>query len=257
MNKDTLRQIIVVVAVVLTLAVNGLAGTTVINGKTTGQVSDGIPALFTPAGYVFSIWGVIYLGLIAFAIYQALPAQRENQRLRSIGYPFALSCLVNMAWLFFWQFEILPVTIVLMLALLGSLIWIYLRLDVNHTRVSRGEYWTTHVPFGIYLGWITVATIANASALLYRLGWTTGGLGISGAAWTVIMLAAAVLIAAAMSFTRRDIAFLAVLVWAFVGIAVKQAGTPAVVYAAYSAAAVVALLAVAGPVLRGRAKASS
>ena len=252
MNKDTLRQIVNVVAVVLTIAVNGLASTTLLNGKTTGQVSDGIPALFTPAGYVFSIWGLIYLGLLAFAVYQALPSQRENPRLRSVGYIFALSCLANMAWLVFWQYEILPVTIVLMLVLLGSLIAIYLRLDVNRTRVPAGERWAVHVPFSIYLGWITVATIANAAALLYRLGWTEGGLGISGVAWTVSVLVVAVAIAAAMSLTRGDVAYLLVLVWAFAGIAVKQTGAPTVVIAAWAAAAAVVVLAVAGFALRGR-----
>jgi hypothetical protein len=251
-NKDTLRQIVNAVAVVLTIAVNGLASTTLLNGKTTGQVSDGIPALFTPAGYVFAIWGVIYLGLIAFAVYQALPSQRENPRLRSIGYIFALSCLANVAWLVFWQYEILPVTIVLMLVLLGSLIAIYLRLNVNRTQVPAGERWTVHVPFSIYLGWITVATIANASALLYRLGWSTGGLGISAAAWTVIVLVAAVAIAAAMSLTRGDLAYLVVLVWAFIGIAVKQTGSPTVVIASGAAAAAVVVLGAVGLVLRLR-----
>ena len=211
MNKDIVRQIVIVVALVLTIAVNGLAGTTVLNGQTTGEVSDKIPAFFTPAGYVFSIWGLIYLGLIVYAIYQALPAQRENPRLRSIGYLFVLSCLTNAAWLVFWQYEVLLVTILLMLVLLGSLIAIYLRLDVNRSRVAAGERWAVHVPFSIYLGWITVATIANVSAFLYRSGWSTGGLGISGEAWTVIMLATAVVIAAAISLRRGDLAYLAVL----------------------------------------------
>jgi len=251
-NKDTLRQIVNVVAVVLTIAVNSLASTTLLNGKTTGQVSDGIPALFTPAGYVFAIWGVIYLGLLAFAVYQALPSQRENPRLRGIGYIFALSCLANMVWLVFWQYEILPVTIVLMLVLLGSLIAIYLRLGTGREPAVLAERLAVRLPFSIYLGWITVATIANAAALLYRLGWTAGGLGISGEAWTVIMLVAAVAIAAAMSLTRGDVAYLLVLVWAFVGIAVKQTGAPTVVIAAWAAAAAVAVLVVVGVVLRGR-----
>ncbi len=252
MKTVSLRQIVNVVAVIATIGVNSLASTTILNGQTTGEVSDKIPALFTPAGYVFSIWGVIYLGLIAFAVYQALPSQRDNPRLARIGYLFALSCLANIAWLFFWQYEILPVTIVLMLVLLGSLIAIYLRLNINRTRVPAVEYWTVDIPFSIYLGWITVATIANAAALLYWLGATQSFLGISAVAWTVVMLAAAVVIAAAMSVTRGDVAYLLVLVWAFIGIAQKQTGTPTVVYAAWIAAGLVVLLLVVGVVLRRR-----
>jgi hypothetical protein len=257
MNKDVVRQVVVIVAVLLTIAVNGLAGSTeLIGGQNTAAVSNNIPALFTPAGYVFSIWGVIYLGLIAYAIFQALPAQRENPRLRRIGYLFVLSCAANMAWLLLWQYEILPVTIVLMLALLGSLIAISLRLGTGRTAAPLAERLTVRLPFSVYLGWISVATIANAAAVLYRAGWASGGLGLSGQAWTVVMLGAAVVIAALMSYFRGDVAYLAVLVWAFVGIARNSlpqfAGATLVTTASWVAAGLVAVLAVAGYALRAR-----
>ena len=96
------------------------------------------------------------------------------------------------------------------------------------------------VPFSVYLGWITVATIANVSQLLFVLGW--GGWGIAPITWTIIMLAAAVVIAALMAVTWRDVAYLAVLVWAVIGIALKHGATPAVSLAAWAAAAIIALL---------------
>jgi benzodiazapine receptor len=240
MKKDTLRQVVNVVAVVATIVVNGLANVLPLNGQTTGEVSDRFQVYFVPAGYVFSIWSLIYLGLLAFAAYQALPAQRENPRLRRVGYLFALSCVANVAWLFLWHYEVFPLTLVAMLALLLLLIATYLRLEVGRAQVSAAETWLARIPFSIYLGWITVATIANATSLLDYLNWS--GWGISPEAWTVVMLVAGTGIAAAVGLTRGDVAYMLVIVWAFVGIAVKHAGTPVVAIAAWATAAVVAAM---------------
>jgi benzodiazapine receptor len=246
MKKDTLRQAVNVLAVVATIAINGLANALPLNGKTTGEISDRFQVYFVPAGYVFSIWGLIYLALLAFAIYQALPAQQENPRLRRVGYLFAASCLANVAWLFLWHYEVFPLTLVAMVALLLSLIAIYLWLEIGRAHVSAAEKWLAHVPFSIYLGWITVATIANATSLLDYLNW--GGWGISPEVWTVIMLVAGTAIAAAVGLPRGDVAYMLVIVWAFVGIAVKHAGTPVVAIAAWVTAAVVAVMLVVGAV---------
>jgi hypothetical protein len=249
MKKDTVRQILVIVATVATIVVNALASTLPLNNLTTGEISDRFQVYFVPAGYVFSIWGLIYLWLIAYSIYQALPAQRENPRLRRTGYLYVLSALANMAWLFLWHYELFLLTIVVMLALLGLLIAIYLRLGTGQAGASAGETWAVRVAFSIYLGWITVATVANATSLLDYLGW--GGWGIAPAAWAVIMLVAATAIAAAMSLTRGDIAYIAVIVWAFAGIALKHAGTPLVAITAWVMAAIAALtLAVGVPRVR-------
>jgi len=209
-NRNTLRQAVNVVAVIATLIVNGLASALPLNGLTTGEISDRFQVYFVPAGYVFSIWGVIYLGLILFAIYQALPAQRDNPRLARVGYLFVLNCVANTAWLFLWHYEQFAWTIVAMLTLLGSLIAIYLRLGIGRVAVAPAERWLVHTPFSIYLGWITVATIANATSLLDYWGW--GGWGLADTLWAVIMLAAGVAIAAAMRLTRRDVAYVLVLV---------------------------------------------
>jgi hypothetical protein len=240
MNKNIIRQILVVLATLATIAVNGLANALPINGLQTGEISDRFEVYFVPAGYVFSIWGLIYLGLLAYSIYQALPAQRENPSLQKIGYLYIWSCVANIAWLLLWHYLIFPLTVVAMLAILGLLITIYLLLDIGKSRVSNAEKWLTHIPFSIYLGWITVATIANVTSLLDYLAW--GGWGVSPEVWTVLMLLAAVVISGIMSFTRGDIAYSLVLIWAFVGIAVKHQDTSVVAASAWVSALLVGLL---------------
>lgn len=218
--KDTLRQVLVVLAVIGTLIVNGLANSLPLGGVTTAQVSDQFQVYFVPAGYVFSIWGLIYLGLIAYAVYQALPSQRENPRLRRIGYPFIIGSLANIVWLFMWHYQLFPLTLVFMLILLAMLIVTFLNLGTGRAQVSQAETWAVRVPFSVYLGWITVATIANVTDLLYY--WKWDGFGISGQTWALILFAAVLVIAGLMSLTRRDIAYSLVIVWALAGIAVKQ-----------------------------------
>jgi benzodiazapine receptor len=237
MNRDTLRQVLVIIAAFATIIFNIAANALPLNGLNTGELSDRFDIFFVPAGYVFSIWGLIYLGLIAYAIYQVLPGQRENPRLRSIGYLFILSCLANIAWLFLWHYEVFEFTLIAMGVLLLSLIAIYLRLDIGRGEVSNAEKWAVHVPFSIYLGWITVATIANTTQLLYYLGWN--GWGISAEIWAVIMLAAGVIISAIMSLTRADIAYSLVLVWAYIGIAIQHNDTPLVANSALIAAGLI------------------
>jgi hypothetical protein len=240
MNRDTLRQWLVLIAAIGTIIFNVLANALPLNGLNTGEISDRFQVFFVPAGYVFSIWGLIYLGLIAYGIYQVLPAQRENPRLRRVGYLFLLSCLANVAWLFLWHYEVFEFTLVAMLVLLFSLIAIYLRLEIGLESVTSGEKWAVQIPFSIYLGWISVATIANVTQLLYYLDW--GGWGIAPEVWAVIMLAAGVIISALMSLTRRDIAYSLVLVWAYIGIAQKQSETALVATSALIATGLILLV---------------
>src|SRR5512134_2462313 len=133
--KDTIRQILVIMSIAATITINVLANALPINGLNTGQISDRFQVYFVPAGYVFSIWGVIYLGLIAFAIFQALPSQRENPRLRAAGWWISLGGLANSAWIFLWHYEQFPLTLIAMLVLLGTLIVTYLRLDIGRSAV--------------------------------------------------------------------------------------------------------------------------
>ena len=249
-TNDLLRQVMVVVATIATLVVNYLANGLPLNGQTTAQISDRFQVFFVPAGYVFAIWGLIYIGLVAYTVFQALPAQRENPALRRTGWLYVLSCALNSSWIFAWHYNLFPLSLLLMVGLLATLIAIYLLLGIGRAEVPAAERWLVHLPFSIYLGWITVATIANATDVLYDLGWD--GWGIGGETWAVILLAVATLIAAAVLLTRRDIAYAAVIVWAFAGIAVKQSGSPMVATAAGVAAVVVAVLAVASLLLPGR-----
>jgi benzodiazapine receptor len=239
MNNDRIRQILVVVAVLAMIAVNIAANALPINGQNTGEISDRFDVYFVPAGYVFSIWGLIYLGMLAYAVYQGLPAQAQNPALRRIGYLFVFSSLVNIAWIFAWHYNLVALSVLIMITLLGLLLAIYLRLDIGRVQVEPAMKWLVHVPFSIYLGWITVATIANITDWLYVIQWS--GFGISPQMWAVIIL-----VGGAMSFTRGDVAYSAVLIWSFVGIALKHQDTPLVSYAAWIAAVVTAILMILG-----------
>lgn len=242
MSKDTIRQYTNLFSVILALAVNILASTLPLNGQNTGEISDRFQVLFVPAGYVFAIWGVIYLGWTAFIIFQFQTPQKESPRLKRLGYLFAISNVANAAWLFCWHYNLFGLSVLVMLTLLGLLIASYLRLDVNRSSVMLVEYWSVDVVFSVYLGWITVATVANISDWLYLVEWN--GFGISAQSWAVIMLTIASLLGLAMALTRRDAGYLSVLVWAFIGIAVKQTFAPLVVVSAWIAAALMLGLAI-------------
>ncbi len=239
-KNATIRQITIIVTLILMITVNILANALPINGLDTGEISDSFDVFFVPAGYVFSIWGLIYVALIAFTIYQALPSQKDNPRITRAALPVVIGNLANTAWIFAWHYEQFALSMLIMVILLISLIWTYQSLGVRQARVSRGEFWAVQVPFSIYLGWITVATVANATSLLDYLNW--GALGIAPQTWAAIMLAVASVIATAMAITRRDAAYLAVLVWAFVGIAVKFPNEPLVNASAWIAAGYSAVL---------------
>lgn len=150
--KDSLRQLTNLITVIIALTVNILASTLPLNGQNTGEISDRFQVYFVPAGYVFAIWGVIYLGWIAFTIFQFRPSQKESPRLQRLGYLFALSNIANAAWLFSWHYNLFGLSVLIMLTLLGLLITSYLRLNVNGSSVSRAERWSVDIPFSIYLG---------------------------------------------------------------------------------------------------------
>jgi hypothetical protein len=253
--KDIVRQVAVLLSTLAVIVVNGLANALPLNGLNTGEISDRFDVYFVPAGYVFSIWGLIYLALLGYSIYQALPAQRENPRLQRIGWLYVLSCAANVAWLFLWHYEVFEITIVAMGALLVLLIAIYLILGTGRSRVSTTETWLVRVPFSIYLGWITVATIANVTSLLDYLNWN--GWGISAEAWAVIMLLVSALLTAIVSLTRGDVAYVLVIVWALVGIYAKHPTVTAVATASLLMAVLLLLtLAVSVPRTRRRLRGS-
>jgi len=226
MSRITGQQVINILALICALVMNSLANSLPLNGQTTGEISDRFPILFVPDGYVFSIWGLIYIALIAFVIYQALPAQRDNPRLQAIFCWFVVSNLANILWLFFWHFEFFPLSLLAMTVILVSLLMIYYILRVNKPKISKTERWLVNAPFSLYLGWISVATIANVSQVLYISGWS--GWGFNAIAWTIIMLVVAAGLALLMFTIEDDYIYGLVIIWAVIGIAVKQAYVPVI-----------------------------
>jgi benzodiazapine receptor len=217
-----------ILAFILTVLVNGLAGsTTLIGGKTTADISDLYPTLLTPAGYVFAIWGIIYILLGAFVIYQARRSQKEAVYQKRISWLFVASSLLNITWLFLWQNEILSLSVVIMFLLLASLITIYLRLNIGKAKVPSREKLAVHLPFSVYLGWITIASIANVAAFLVSINWD--GFGISQETWAILIIIVALLISLVVVATRKDVAYALVIIWALVGIAAKQSSNPNIV----------------------------
>ena len=162
------------------IVVNALANALPINNKTTGALSDQYPNLFVPAGLTFSIWGLIYVLLAVFVVYSMISVLKTDAKrpfINNIGILFFLTCIANIGWIFAWHYQILPLSMLLMIILLACLIAIYVRLSIGKSDAANQEKYLVHLPFSLYLGWITVATIANATALLVDAHWNTFGLG--------------------------------------------------------------------------------
>lgn len=230
-------KILVAASYLVMVLVNGLAVYLPINGIDTGAVSDAYPNLFAPAGSTFAIWGLIYLLLAASVLYQTVlnkhPAQSELSY-KYTGTLFFISSLANSAWIFAWHYLQMPLTVLLMLVLLICLILI------NHqtakATLSKKEVIFMQIPFSIYFGWITVATIANVTVLLVSLGWR--GVVLPETLWTIAVLLVGILIGIAVMFKNRDAAYGLVLIWAYAGILNKHllpegfnGQYPAVIYA--------------------------
>jgi len=243
LSRQVFFQAINIVAFIVTVVVNGVAGsTTLLNGMTSADVSDMYPTLVTPAGFTFAIWGIIYTFLLLFVVYQALPKNRDKPFLSKIGLFFGLSSVCNVCWLLLWHYDLITYSLVLMFALLASLILVYRRLDIGRATVSLKEMVFVHLPFSVYLGWISIATIANVSVALTAVGWDRWG--IEAATWAVTIICVALLLSFAMLATRKDIMFCFVVVWALTGILVQQSAHESIVLA--SEIGIVLLLAAIG-----------
>lgn len=213
------------------VAVNALANILPINGQTTGEISNKLEVLFTPAGYVFGIWGLIYFLLFIWSFMQ-FPASRRDLPVYKKATPlYVLSSVLNISWILLWHYEFFLLTVLVMIGLLLTLIALY------HTiQKEQPSYWEI-APFSVYLGWISVATIANISYYFKSIGWD--GFGLSDMAWTMIMLVVAAILAIAFLRKNEDPIYPLVFVWALIGIGVKNADTHhSVSYFAYALAAV-------------------
>jgi translocator protein len=229
------RFMVNLIATILVVTVNALANILPINGQTTGEISNKLEVLFTPAGYVFGIWGFIYFLLFIWSFMQ-VPASRRDLPIYQKATPlYVLSSVLNISWILLWHYEFFLLTVIVMLGLLITLIALY------HTiKKEQPSFWEI-VPFSVYLGWISVATIANISYYLKYIGWD--GFGLSDMAWTIIMLVVAAILAIAFLRKNEDPIYPLVFAWALIGIGVKNAENyHSVSYLAYSIAAVILIV---------------
>lgn len=240
-QKVTIVQRIALISFLIMVGVNALANILPINGVTTGEVSDSFPNLFAPAALTFSIWGLIYLLLAAYTLYLLGFFRGDTFTIYSTGRDllvktglfFIVSSLANAAWIVSWHFFRIQLSMVFMVAILICLIVI---MEVNRGyRLSSREKLYIKLPFSIYFGWITVATIANFTVLLVSLGWNRFGL--SEVTWTIIMIIIGMLIGIGFALRNTDVPYLLVLVWAYSGILLKHVSGngfdgqyPAVIY---------------------------
>src|SRR5688572_7967780 len=168
--NEKIRQILVPIATIGVIFVNYLAGTGRINNVTPEVISGKYPTIITPAGYAFAIWSLIYLGMIGFSIYQLLPSQTDNPRFRAIRTVYILNCVANCAWIYLWHHEMIVAALGVIFLLLATLIYINIKLQNTETAT---EMLLSKIPFSIYFGWVTVASILNATIALVYLGVST------------------------------------------------------------------------------------
>jgi hypothetical protein len=214
------HRVIHFIVFILMVGVNYLANALPINGITTGELSDLYPNLFVPAGITFAIWGLIYLLLFGFVLYPfgVFGNVKSFETIQAISPWFIVSSLANMAWVFLWHYQWVGISVVVMLVLLISLIVI--RQKLQNMSLSKKEQFFLRLPFSIYFGWITIATIANITTFLVSIGWD--GFGIREEIWTVIVLLVGLVIGALTTWKLQDIAYGGVILWAYVGILVKH-----------------------------------
>ncbi len=232
---------------ILVIVVNALANILPINGMNTGQISGFYPNYFVPAGFTFGIWGIIYFLLIGFVITSfVIVFGKSNDAMiatvQSISFPFQITCLLNAGWIIAWHYLQLGLSVVIMIALLVFLIKIFSRIKNQISLSSKMYSFWLHQPFFVYLGWISVATIANITALLVGIGWQ-GGV-VSPVTWSIIMIVIAFFLGVFFIIRYKTYAYSFVLAWAFFGIYSKQINdSKAVGYAAlFASSALVALI---------------
>lgn len=217
--KNIYIKITVGVLYIAMIVVNFMANSLPINNRSTGDISDTYPNLFAPAGITFSIWGLIYLLLAGYVIYQFLNRDPKKESLfRKINLFFILSSVANISWIFAWHYDYIGISLMIMLVLLFSLIKIADILRGKH--FSSTEKIFIWAPFSIYFGWITVATIANITILLVSVGWN--GFGIAESVWTVIVLLVGALVGILATLKNKNIVYGLVFVWAYLGILFKH-----------------------------------
>ncbi|MCU0476535.1 MAG: tryptophan-rich sensory protein [Anaerolineae bacterium] len=213
MTRDMQRQFANILSWSAVLAFNFVSQALPLNGQTSAEIANRFANNFYfPANYAFSIWGVIYSFLLAFTIYQALPSQRQNPHVQRIGYLFVLTSIFNILWLTAFHYNAFALSMAMMIGLLVTLLRIYMLLDIGGKPVSTAVKWAVHIPFSLYLGWITAATVANASYVILDLNGDLAAA--SNITWAVVMLAVTGVLGVGMAVFRRDYAYSGVVIWA-------------------------------------------
>ncbi len=212
-----LNQFLVVIATAVVVFVNYLGGIGRINNKAPDVVSDKYPTLLTPADYAFGIWSLIYIGLIIFTVYQALPAQKENPRFRKIRSLYLINCAANCAWIYLWSYEMIWASLAVIFVMLGTLVLINSNLQNKN---DPAETWTTRVPFGLYFGWVTVATVLNFTVALVYSGVKTSDSITRILA--VILVGAIVIAGVVVRLKLSTAAYALAIAWALTAIAIKH-----------------------------------
>lgn len=225
-DRDLGRQWATIAAILGSIAINSLSNIYPPGGMNVGKLSNTLFASvqIIPANYAFAIWGLIYLGLIAYGIYQLQPKQRHHPRLQRGGYGLVVASIAQCLWIYLFLGRFFGGSVLAMLGILLPLIGLYRCLGIGQTRVSRSERWFLHVPISLYLGWISVATVVNVAIALYSVNWN--GWAIAPWLWTVMVMGVAFVIATAVMLQHRDTTYGLVIVWALVAIAIKHSHIP-------------------------------
>ena len=220
--KKIFIKIIALGAYIAMIGVNFMANSLPINNRSTGEISDAYPNLFAPAGITFSIWGLIYLLLGGYLLYQFVSRdQKRKEFLKKINLLFIATSLANISWIFAWHYDFIGISVLIMAALLLLLIRIA---DIlRKEQFSSWEKLFIWAPFSIYFGWITVAIIANITVFLVSIGWN--GFGVADFIWTSIILLIGATIGILRMHKDKNIIYGFVFVWAYLGIFFKHIST--------------------------------
>jgi benzodiazapine receptor len=206
-----------VLVFVTVMVANGTAGAGTLSGESIGLIANRYPSYFLPANWVFGIWSLIYLGLLLFTLYQAVPRGRRSEAVARMGWAWALNGALNVAWVVTFSFSMFLTAWAIMIVLLVNLVWLNERIGLGIRRLTVVDRLFVAYPFALYLAWISVALISNTFQLVTYLNW--GGFGVPGPVWSAAMITAGTGLATFMVVHRGNWLFPLVFAWAFWGLA--------------------------------------
>jgi hypothetical protein len=224
LNQSILTPLATLLAIIIAFIVNIWSNIFPLGGDNIGKISNTLfkDVLIIPANYAFAVWGLIYLSLFAYGVFQLLPGQRGNLNLRKSGILLIIACTAQSIWVYLFLARMFLISIIAMLFILIPLIGIFLQLRKPENPTSRNFRWFAQTPISIYLGWISVATIVNVACGLYSIGWTT-----TATLSAIVMVAIASAIAFLMTYRYQDTTYTWVTIWALIAIAIKHSNNTA------------------------------